>query len=377
MYMKKVSLFEPNISKLEKKIVLQSLNENQISSYGYFTTLFEDETKKITNSKYNLATNSGSSALFLALKSVGVKKNEIVLTQSYTFAATTNAIILNNSIPLLLDISLKNLNLDFVHLESFLKDKTYQKNNYTFHKKTNKKISCICLVFTLGIVPDLEKIKSISKKYKLKVIFDAACAFGHKYKNQKLTKYSDMVIYSFNGNKNFTTGGGGLISTDIMKYYKLSKILSNNGKINTYKYKMIGYNLKMSSINAAIGLAQIKRFKEIQNKKKNINKFYNENLNKYKLFNCEYSWGKYMPWMNFCIINNKYKLKKIIFKLKKNNIMTDYFWLPMHKQLTKNNNYLTKYPNTNYIFERILLLPSSTNLNFKIIKKISKIIETI
>ena len=132
--MKKVSLFEPNISKLEKKIVLQSLNENQISSYGYFTTLFENESKKITNSKYNLATNSGSSALFLALKSVGVKKNEIVLTQSYTFAATINAIILNNSIPLLLDISLKNLNLDFVHLESFLKDKTYQKNNYTFHE---------------------------------------------------------------------------------------------------------------------------------------------------------------------------------------------------------------------------------------------------
>ena len=93
---KQISLFEPNIGKLEKKLVVKSINENQISSYGYFTNLFEKEIKKITLSKYNLATNSGSSALFVALKSMGIKKDEIVLTQSYTFTGTTNAIILNN-----------------------------------------------------------------------------------------------------------------------------------------------------------------------------------------------------------------------------------------------------------------------------------------
>ena len=102
--MKQISLFEPNITNLEKKMVMKSLDKNQISTYGYFTNLLSKEVKKITNSKYNLATNSGSSALFLAFKSVGVKRDEIIITQSYTFTATTNAIILNNSIPLLLAI---------------------------------------------------------------------------------------------------------------------------------------------------------------------------------------------------------------------------------------------------------------------------------
>ena len=125
--MKKVQLFEPNISKLEKKMVLKSLEKNQISTHGYFTSIFEKEAKKITKSKYNLATNSGSSGLLIALKSLGIRKNEIVITQSYTFAATTNAIMLNDSIPLLFDISLKNLNLDLYQLEEFLKKKLLKK----------------------------------------------------------------------------------------------------------------------------------------------------------------------------------------------------------------------------------------------------------
>ena len=327
--MKKIPLFEPNISKLEKKLVLQSLNKNQISTYGYFRKLFESKSKKVTNSKYNLATNSGSSALFLALKSLNVKKDEIVLTQSYTFAATTNSIILNNSIPLLFDISLKDLNLDFHQLETFLKTKTYKNKNYTYHKKTKKRISCVCLVFTLGIIPNLDRINLISKKYKLKVIFDAACSFGHKYKNQKLTNYCDAAVYSFNGNKNFTTGGGGLFSTESKKYYENAKNFSNNGKIDTYRYNVIGHNLRMNSINASIGLAQIKRFKEIKNNKEKINNYYQENLKKYQLFDCKFSWGKYMPWMNFCLIKNKIKLKKIITKLNKKKIMVNYFWLEL------------------------------------------------
>ena len=144
--MKKISLFEPNVGNLEKKLVVKSINENQISSYGYFTNLFEKEVKKITLSKYNLATSSGSSALFVALKSIGIKRDEIVLTQSYTFTGTTNAIILNNSIPLLLDIKKDNLNLDLDNLENFLDKNTLKKGKFIYHKILKKKnymsVSC-------------------------------------------------------------------------------------------------------------------------------------------------------------------------------------------------------------------------------------------
>lgn len=375
--MKKIPLFEPNISNLEKKYVLKSLEKNQISTYGYFKNSFEKEAKKVTSSKFNLSINSGSSALFLALKSLDVGQNEIVLTQSYTFAATTNAILLNNSIPLLFDICLNDLNIDINQLENFLKKNTFRIKRNTFHKKTKKKISCICLVFTLGIIPDLKKIKNISSKYNLKIIFDAACSFGQKYNNEKLSKYCDVSIYSFNGNKSFTTGGGGLFSTDKKKIYFKALSLANNGKIGTYQYKIVGYNLRMPSLNAAIGLAQMKRFKEIMNKKKIINQNYTKYLKKYKLFDCNFPWGSYLPWMNFFIVKNEVKLRQLIKTLSKKNILTDYFWTPMHKQPIKKSFYLTKFPNTDYIYKKILLLPSSTNINFKDIKKISGIINNL
>lgn len=376
--MKQISLFEPNITSLEKKMVMESLDKNQISTYGYFTNLFVKEVKKITSSKYNLATNSGSSALFLAFKSVGIKKEEIIITQSYTFTATTNAIILNNSIPLLLDISLDDLNLDLVQLEEFLKKETFKKKKYTFHKNTKKKISCICLVLTLGIIPNLDKINYLRRKYNLKIVFDAACALGHKYKKNKLTKYCDVAVYSLNGNKNFTAGAGGIISTDQFKYFDFAKKFANNGKImNAYNYKMIGFNLNMSSLNAAVGLAQMKRFNEINKNKIMINKSYSKNLSPIKLFNCTFSWGKYFPWMNFYFANDKNEKKTTINKLRKKNILVNNFWLPMHKQPTKKNFLLTKYPNTNYIYDRIIVLPSSTFLSLNIIKKISQIIKKV
>lgn len=374
--MKKISLFEPNIGNLEKKFVVRSINENQISSYGYFTNLFEKEIKKITLSKYNLATSSGSSALFVALKSMGIKKDEIVLTQSYTFTGTTNAIILNNSLPLLLDISKENLNLDLDNLEKFLKVSTFKKGKNTFHKASKKKISCICLVFTLGIIPDLIHVKKISKKYNLKILFDAACALGHKYFNKRLTDFCDVAIYSMNGSKNITSGAGGVISTEKFKYYDFASKFSNNGKIlNAYDYKMIGFNLKMSSLNAAVGLAQLKRFSYLFKKKKQIRDSFSKQLNPIKLFNTKFEWGEYLPWLNFCILSSKNKRDQIIKALRKNNILASKFWLPMHKQTTKKSFLLTKFKNTQFIYERILVLPSSTFLNLKDINKICKIIK--
>ena len=244
--MKQISLFEPNITRLEKKMVMEALNKNQISTYGYFTNLLVKEIKKITSSKYNLATNSGSSALFLAFKSIGVKKEEIIITQSYTFTATTNAII-TEKIPLenLLVVT-DDLNLDFGTEKEFLKNETFKKKNYTFHKNTKKKISCVCLVLTLGIIPNLDKINYLRKKYNLKIVFDAACALGHKYKKNKLTKYCDAAVYSLNGNKNFIDGDIINIGGKSQSVYDFAKKFANNGKImNAYNYKMIGFNLNV------------------------------------------------------------------------------------------------------------------------------------
>ena len=168
--------------------------------------------------------------------------------------------------------------------------------------------------------------------------------------------------------------GGGLFSTDIKKYYLRALSISNNGKVGTYQYRKIGYNLRMPSINAAIGLAQLERYKKIIKQKRNIRNYYQKYIKKYELFDCTFLWGKYLPWMNFCIVKNETKLKKIFKSLNKKNISSDYFWIPMHKQNIKNKFILTKFTNTDYIYKKILILPSSTNIKINDIKIISKII---
>jgi len=219
-------------------------------------------------------------------------------------------------------------------------------------------------------------VRTISKKYSLKIVFDAACALGQKYYNKTLTNFCDVAIYSLNGSKNITSGAGGVVSTEKFKYYNYASKFSNNGKIlNAYDYKMIGFNLKMSSLNAAVGLGQLKRFNQFIKKKTQVRNFYSKELHPIKLFNTKFKWGEYLPWLNFCIIQNKNKRDKIINSLRKKNILVSRFWLPMHKQPTKKNFLLTNFPNTQYLYDRILVLPSSTFLSSIIIKKISKIVK--
>lgn len=140
---------------------------------------------------------------------------------------------------------------------------------------------------------------------------------------------------------------------------------------------MIGFNLKMNSLNAAVGLAQIKRFNNIITQKIKIYNYYKKKLLPMNLFNSKFPWGKFYPWMNFFLVRNKKLKKKIIQKLKKNNFMVNNFWLPMHKQSIKNYFLHTAYKNTNYIYNRILVLPSSTFLSYRKINKICKIIKEI
>ena len=132
------------------------------------------------------------------------------------------------------------------------------------------------LFFLFSIIPNLEEINSFAKKFNLKVIFDAACSFGAKYKNLSVTKFADISIFSFNGNKSLTTGAGGLLSTNNKTIFVRAEKLSQNGKnINkNYTYDIIGHNYKMSNLHASIGISQIKKFGEIKLKKNRVRQIY-------------------------------------------------------------------------------------------------------
>ena len=162
MVQKKLNLYEPFLPKDVCKVVNKYIKKNEISTYGTAINLFENKISKITRSKFNLATISGSSALCVAIKSTGLKKNELVITQSYTFIATINSIVHAGGEPILLDISKDDLSLNLESVERFIKEKCVVKKKNIFLKKNSKRIAAICLVLSFAIVPNL-KIRNYGK----------------------------------------------------------------------------------------------------------------------------------------------------------------------------------------------------------------------
>lgn len=273
--MRKINLLEPNLFKNEKKYLNQCLKFNEISTYGRFINKFENKVKKISNSKYCVALTSGSVSLYLSLKAININENDIVILPSYTFAATINSVIHSSATPLLFDIDEKTLCLDLESVENFLLNNTFKRGEYIYEKNSKKRIYCIMPVTTFSIVPDLQKIKKISKKFNLKVIIDAASGLGSKFNGKSMENYSDIVIYSFNGNKSYTSGGGGIVSTNQKKYEKSVRLLSTNSKSKhkPYRYKMPGHNFKITNLHAAIGLGQLENINYINKKKKKFRNF--------------------------------------------------------------------------------------------------------
>ena len=377
--MKKFKIIEPKIFNEEKKYILSCIKNNEISTYGRFINKFEKEVAKISSAKHSVALTSGSVGLFLALRAIKIKKSDLVIAPSYTFAATTNAIIHSNATPLLFDIEESTMCIDLKKVLYFLQNNTFKRGKYYYDKKSKKRITCICPVTTFSIVPDLEIIKKLSKKYNIKVIIDAASALTSKFKKKSLAAFSDMVVFSFNGNKSFTSGGGGSVVSNKHSYIKFIKHISTNAKLKKtpYTYSEPGFNFRMTNLHAAIGLGQLKNIVNIKKKKESINKLYKYLLKNKKIYlPVKPKWSDHDLWLNY-IITKDLKIYKLISKnLKKINFNVSNFWKPMHLQ--KNLKFLrgSNFNYSNKIWNKVLTLPSSISLTkrnqLKIINSINK-----
>lgn len=366
-----INLNIPNLSKLEKRFVYHSLNKNEISSYGTNVIKLEKNLHKYTGAKYNLAVTSGSSGLILSYLSSGIVDNDLVIMPSYTFAATANSIYHAGGIPWFFDIDESTFCLDLKQIERVLNKTTFQKNKQCFLKKNKQRVFAITPVYTFGLLPNLAELKKIAKKYNLKIIADAACALGSKFNNKHHINYTDISIFSLNGNKSFTAGGGGIISTNNKKIYTIAKSLATNCKTKNYNYNNIGFNLRITNLHASVALAQLIRFNEIFTKKTQISEFYEMKLTKYR-FLPKNSWCKKILWFNAIILESNYKLSKILKKMNKNHIKCANFWKPLHLQYPYMKFKRENLDFTNKVWNKILVLPSSSNLKRKELNQVIK-----
>ena len=361
-----LKLHEPVFSKNTFRHIHNCIKSTFVSPNGKYNKLLEKKLKKITNSKFVICLNSGTSALFISLKSIGIEKNDEVLLPSLTFVSTANAVLYNNAIPHFVDTSERTLAIDPILLEKYLKEISVIRNGKLINKKTKRHIKCLICVHVFGNSAEITKIRNICKKYNLLLIEDAAEALNSYYKGKHLGTFGKVGILSFNGNKIITSGSGGAILTNDKKIFDYCNHITSNAKITDkweYKHDMIGYNLKMANINAALAFAQILDLNKIQ---KDKNKLMIKYKNFFKKYNLKVELitplknSKSNNWLISIKLKNEMSKKKniILNFLWKNKIYARPLWTPLHKL-----KYLSKFPrshlnNTNKLYETIISLPS-------------------
>ena len=317
---KDVALHEPFFNGNEIKYLKKCVKTTYVSSVGKYVDDFENMLSDFTGAKFTVAVINGTSALQIALKLSGVKANNEVIVPALTFVGTVNAISYNNAIPHFVDNEEKTLGIDFNKLSEYLSTITFQKNGECINKKTGNIIRAIIPVHTFGHPVDIEKLIETANKFNIKIIEDAAESIGSYYKGKHTGTFGEFGVLSFNGNKSITTGNGGAILTNDSKLAKKAKHLTSTAKIPhkwEYIHDEIGYNYRMSNINAALGCAQLEQVSKIIEAKR---KLYDQYLDVFStipeitLFkepkNCKSNY-----WLQTIILNQKmYKFQKLILK---------------------------------------------------------------
>jgi len=370
-----INTYIPFLTSNEKKYLLNCLKSSFVSTAGPKVPEFENLFSKKFKFKHAVAVNSGTSAIHLALLSFGVSENDIVILPSYTFAATANAIRYVNAEPCFVDCD-KSLTINLDKLELFLKKTTKLKAGKLIDKSSGKWIKAIIPVQTMGKKINFEKFEKFAKKYFLKIIFDSAACHDPKILNfQKKT--SSIYCFSFNGNKTLTTGAGGIMATNNKLLANKARLFSTVGKKRSnYDYEVIGYNYKMTNLQASLGISQLNNLKSILDKKKNIFSFYNLNLK--KTHNYEIIYDKQnINWVFAIFLKDEkyFKFLKKIFNDVK--IQLDYFWKPLHLQKPYKNFKFDDLEISNKSWKKIVVLPSHPSITKKDQKKICKIINNL
>ena len=370
-----INVMEPDLSVKEKSMLLKTFKRGEISTFGEATNILNKKLKKLCGFRYCFSTTSGSTGLFLAFKAIGLTNNDLVIAPSYTFIATISSIRSAGGHPWLFDIQKSNLTLDLDQVERTLKNKTFKKKNHYYHKVTKKRILAIAPVYTNGFICDFKRIYNLAKKYNLRVISDFAGSFLTLTKNNIVSKFSDVCVVSFNGNKSVTGGGGGCTLTNKKHIFdKICSLATNASLKKKYHHKSLGYNFKITNLHSSIILGQLDRINDITERIFEINKCYNNYLDQKNLKYLSSNNSKEILWMNLLYFNETKNMKKIIKKLSSKNISAHNFWKPIHKQNIDEKFLKENLSITDYIFDKILVIPSSLFLKKKNIVDICKII---
>lgn len=363
----KIWLASPHMSAegYEMEYIKQAFDTNWIAPLGLNVTGFENELMVKVGSKASLATTTGTAAIHLAIRAVGVKEGDIVFCQSLTFSATANPIIYEKAVPVFIDSNYETWNMDPDALEQ------------AFKKYPN--VKAVLLVHLYGLSADLDKITGICKKYNVALIEDAAESLGTYYKGKHTGTFGDFGVFSFNGNKIITTSGGGMLVSDNQEKIAKTRFWATQARdlARHYQHSDLGFNYRMSNVVAGIGRGQLKVLDQRIVKKKYIFDFYMRELD--GLEGLDFmpinDWNKPNYWLSVIMLSGKVRPLDVMEALECENIESRPVWKPMHMQpYFKKFDYIGADVSEK-LFENGVCLPSDTKMTDKDLNRICKIIK--
>lgn len=380
---KTIPLSVPYLNGNEWTYVKECLDTGWISTAGAYVEKFEQSIAQYTNSPYAVACMNGTSGLHIAQIISGVKEGDYVLCPNITFIATLNSVKYAKATPILIDIDPETWQIDLELLEKFLEKNTSLKDSTEGKElilnSDKRRIKAIIPVHALGNMPDMERLLEVASKYHLTVIEDAAESLGSFYKEKSSGTFGNIGVFSFNGNKIISTGGGGMIVTSSEALAKKAKHLTTQAKISPdeYIHDEIGYNYRLVNVLAAIGLAQMEQLDGILEKKREIESFYRKELE--NVGDIKFQKITENVQVNSWLFTFRTKkMRQLLEHLNTNKILSRPLWAPMNSlPMFKDEIYISENNNSEQIYNECISIPSSANLSTEdletVVKKIKEI----
>lgn len=364
-----IPLSVPELRGREWEYVKECLDTNWVSSVGAFVDRFERMVAGYADAKFGVATVNSTAGLHIALLVAGVEPDDEVLVSTLTFIAPANAVRYLGAWPVFIDADPEYWQMDPEQVAGFLQTSCEWRDGALFNKQTGRRVKAIMPVHILGHPVDMDPILDLARRYELAVVEDASEGLGTRYKGRMVGHLGDIASFSFNGNKTITSGGGGVIVTDNREWADRAKYLTNQAKDDPVEYvhNAVGYNYRLTNIQAALGCAQVELLDEFIGIKKAIAGRYAEALAEVPGVSVmpEAPWAESTFWLYTVLVDEAaygMNSRELLRRLESARIQARPLWQPMHRSPAHAGSPPTDCPVADRLHGTALSIPSSVGL---------------
>jgi perosamine synthetase len=363
-----IPLHEPRFNGNEKKYLLDCIESTFVSSVGEYVNRFERDIAQYTGTSYGVAVVNGTAALHTALILADVNSNSEVITQPLSFIATSNAIRYQNANPIFVDVDKDTMGLSPEKLEDFLKKNTTIDKQGNCINKTTKRIIMACVpMHTFGHPARIDEIAAVCKTHHLFLIEDAAESIGSSYKGQQTGSFGKIGVFSLNGNKTITSGGGGALVTNNESLAKRAKHLTTQAKVAhpwNFEHDELGYNYRLPNINAALACAQLEQLDQFIASKRKVYEQYKRFFESLPAdFFIEPQGARSNCWLNALVLASKNERDAFLEHTNAAGVMTRPIWKLMNNLALYKAYQHGDLSNAQWLEDRVVNIPSSVTNN--------------